>query len=169
MKKSAVGVMNGNSRNREYLQGLQAEKNNPDLCQCGAVKSLPMYLVGKTDLCYDCYLATQELDKVESTYGANWEQDADSLREILQNGNSMVLNQSGVEQADEAETTYLPHMEGNDLVWQGVQFDMKAIGANIKANSAKYQAKIKADQAEAARRHEEGKERARKSLGMGKH
>ena len=103
MKKSALGVFNGNSRNREYLQGLQAEKNNPDLCQCGAVKSLPMYLVGKTDLCYDCYLATQELDKVESTYGANWEQDADSLREILTNGDSMVLNQSGVEIADAVE------------------------------------------------------------------
>ena len=90
MKKSALGVFNGNSRNREYLQGLQAESKNPDLCQCGAVKSLPMYLVGKTDLCYDCYLATQE-------------QDADSLREVLQNGDAMVFNQSGVEQADEAE------------------------------------------------------------------
>lgn len=109
--------------------------------------------------------ARRKLAEVESIYGANWEQDADSLREILTNGDSMVLNQSGVEIADEAEETHLPHMQGKDLVWQGVTFDMEAIGANIKANSAKYQAKIKADQAEAARRHEEGKERARKSVG----
>lgn len=109
--------------------------------------------------------ARRKLAEVESIYGANWEQDADSLREILTNGDSMVLNQSGVEQADEAEETHLPHMQGKDLVWQGVTFDMEAIGANIKANSAKYQAKIKADQAEAVCRHEEGKERARKSVG----
>ena len=47
--------------------------------------------------------AIRKLTEVKSTYGANWEQDADSLREVLQNGDAIVFNQSGVEQADEAE------------------------------------------------------------------
>ena len=48
--------------------------------------------------------ASRKLAEVESIYGANWEQDADSLREILTNGDSMVLNQSGVEQATDPRT-----------------------------------------------------------------
>ncbi len=56
-KKSATGVMNGNFRSGEYYRYAQeVSKYAPELCpKCGDKKSLPMYLVGKTDLCYGCY------------------------------------------------------------------------------------------------------------------
>ena len=48
MRNSAVGVMNGNSKIREYVRGLQEARKNPDLCaNCKDVKSLPMYLASR--------------------------------------------------------------------------------------------------------------------------
>lgn len=98
-----IGIYNGNWRGaewREYVQDLRldlGEKVLHELGSCGhELKNRPLWMVGKYDICYDCYLAQKQIVNIAASLGAeavvidtspaDWEQAEDLGRHTIISG-----------------------------------------------------------------------------------